>query len=485
MKKEQIRKFKYGGAAVAFTVAFVAVIIILNVIFSALSSRFTLYADMTKAKMYGISDTTKELLSDFTDDVKIVFCTPLDKLGDNKYSSMIYTLAQAYSSEFSNISIDYMNWETETERAQKYKTTAGSTINSRSVIVDCPSRNQCRVYSWDSFIAYTSDGAEYGFNGELKFTSALLQITGDNPSVCFTTNHSEDIKGASALMSLFESAGFTVNLTDLTKDEIPQDAKVIVIYGPKTDFFGADSVYNEFEKIDSFIASYGHMMVFLSPEAGELPELNEYLHDNWYIDVSNETVKDTPENTLSDNGLVISAQYATDDSPGAALTKELRSLGNAPKAVVPSSLALSTARGGDSDTKSVNASYVLKSSDGATAIGKENTTGEFGLVMLSAKIINTEGENHDGYLLVSGSCDFAGEGYISSSTYANKDILYAAMKSMGKDKVPANIDVRKFESSSLDITTSQANNWTIVFSVAIPTIFAALGLIVYIRRKHL
>lgn len=485
MKNEQLRKFKYGGTAAAFTVAFVAIVIILNVIFSALSSRFTLYADMTSEKIYGISDTTKELLSDFTDEVNVIFCTPLDKLNDNKYSSMIYTLVQAYCAEFPNISVDYMNWETETERAQKYKTTAGSAINSRSVIVDCPSRNQCKVYTWDSFIAYTSDGAEFGFNGELKLTSALLQITGDNPAVCFTTNHSEDIKGASALISLFESAGFAVNYSDLTKDEIPQDAKVIVIYGPRTDFFGADSVYNEFEKIDSFIASHGHMMVFLSPTAGELPELNEYLYDNWYVDVSGKTVKDTPQNTLSDDGLVISAQYSAENTPGASLTEELRALGNAPKAVVPSSLAVSVAQGGDSEMNDVNASYVLKSSGGATAIGEENETGEFGLVVLSAKNINTGDEYHNGYALVSGSCDFAGEGYISSSTYANRDILYAAMKSMGKDKVPANIDVRKFESSALEITTSQTNNWTIVFAVVIPTVFAALGLILYVRRKHL
>ncbi len=480
-----MKKFKYGGAAVAFTVVFVAVIVILNVIFSALSAHYTLYADMTQEKLYGISDTTKELLSDFTDDVEIIFCTPLDKLSENTYSSMIYTLAQAYSAEFKNISIGYMNWETDTVRASQYKITTGTAINSQSVIIDCPERNQSKVYTWNSFIAYDSDGNVYGFNGELRLTSALLQITGDNPSVCFTTNHSENISGAVALISLFETAGFQVSYVDLTKDEIPEDAKVLVTYGPRTDFFGAGSVYNEFNKIDDFIASCGHMMVFLSPDAGELPELNEYLHDNWYVDIHNSIVKDTAQNTLSDDGLVISAQYSALDTPGASLTKELRSLGNVPKAVVPNSLALSIAEGGDSDNGSVNASYVLTTSDKAHLFSDTAESGRYGLVMLAARRMYQNNESRDGYMLVCGSCDFASNNNLNSATYANSDILFATMKSMGKDKVPANIDVKKFENSSLDITTAQANNFTIVFAVVIPTILAALGLIVYVRRKHL
>ena len=84
MKSSNQRKFKYGGAAIAFTVAFVAVIIIVNVIFSALANKYALYADMTKSKYYGISQATKDLLQDFDDEVTIIFCTPLDRLSDNQ-----------------------------------------------------------------------------------------------------------------------------------------------------------------------------------------------------------------------------------------------------------------------------------------------------------------------------------------------------------------------------------------------------------------
>ena len=89
MKITKQRKFKYGGAAVAFTTAFIAAIIIINAIFTAAANKYALYIDMTTSHYYDISDTTKSLLKDFDDDVTIIFCTPIDRLPDNQVSSMI------------------------------------------------------------------------------------------------------------------------------------------------------------------------------------------------------------------------------------------------------------------------------------------------------------------------------------------------------------------------------------------------------------
>ncbi|MCI8331632.1 MAG: hypothetical protein HFE78_02255 [Clostridiales bacterium] len=482
------RKFKYGGAAVVFAAAFIAVIIIINAIFTAASNKYALYIDMTTSKYYGISDTTKDLLQDFNDDVTIIFCTPLDRLPDNQVSSMIYTLAQAFSSQYANISIDYMNWETETERVRQYMMTAGTTINSYSVIIDCPAKGQYRVLNWNSFIAYNTEGEEYGFNGELRFVSSFLQITGENATVCFTTNHAEDIKGASALISLFESAGYTVVYTDLATEEIPEEASIMVVFSPKTDFMGMEGSVNEFDKINAFTGAYGHLMLFLSPANQTLPELNSYLYENWYVDVHNVTLTESGVNALSGDGRNIAATYAEDSTPGANLTQSLRSLDAPPKAIMFNALGLSVAEGGDNQENSTFASYVLTTSDNAVALtnGQETDRGKYGLMMLSGKTTYDENnEVHQNFLLVSGSADFAGQSFLESASYANRDILYSAMQAMGKDKVPANIEVRKFEDSSLDITSAQANRWTIVFAVVIPLVFLIMGSVVYIRRRHL
>ena len=381
-----------------------------------------------------------------------------------------------------------MNWETETERVRGYMMTTGTTINSYSIIIDCPAKGQYRVLNWNSFIAYNTEGEEYGFNGELRFVSSFLQITGENATVCFTTNHAEDIKGASALISLFESAGYTIVYTDLATEEVPKEASIMVIFSPKTDFMGMNAGVNEFDKINAFTGAYGHLMVFLSPANKTLPELNSYLYENWYVDVHNVTLTESGVNALSGDGRNIAATYAEDSTPGANLTQSLRNLDAPPKAIMFNALGLTIAEGGDNQASSTFASYVLTTSDNAVALanGEETNRGQYGLMMLSAKTTSDDNnEIHNNFLLVSGSTDFAGQSYLEASSYANRDILYSAMQAMGKDKVPANIEVRKFEDSSLDLTSAQANQWTIVFAVVIPLVFLIMGGVVYIRRKHL
>lgn len=481
------RKFKYGGAAVAFTVAFIAVVIAFNAVFSALSTRFSLYIDMTATGYYDISEATDELLADVEDEITFIFCKPLDKLQDNTYSAMIYTLAQNYASRYDNVSIDYLNWQTETERVRSYMITAGTVINDNTVIVDCPARNQYRILSWDSFIAYDTDGNMYGFNGELKFTSAILQITGENPVVAFTTNHAEDMAGAASLMALFESAGYTVAKIDLTAEDIPSDARILVSYDPQTDFLGMGDKENEFDKIDAFTSGYGHLMVFLDAGVGELPELYSYLYENWYIGVNNGVLTDTAENALTADGRVISATYTDGETPGASLTKSLRGMQSVPRAIAENSLALYVADGGDNVDGEIFVSPVLTTSENGSIFknGALDETGVFDLMLLSGRTTYVNSESYTNFVLVSGSSLFAENDYLNSVSCANSDILYAAMSAMGKDKVPDEIDIRKFEDSSLDITTAEANNWTVVSAALIPALFLMAGLVVYYRRKHL
>ena len=69
------RKFKYGSVATAFTVAFVAIVVIFNIIFSALAQKYMWYIDMTKEQVFTLSEEAKEIMSDITEDVYIHFAS--------------------------------------------------------------------------------------------------------------------------------------------------------------------------------------------------------------------------------------------------------------------------------------------------------------------------------------------------------------------------------------------------------------------------
>ena len=56
------RKFKYGTAATVFTVFFIAVVILLNAIVSAVDSKYSLYFDLTDDQIFSISDETVKMV---------------------------------------------------------------------------------------------------------------------------------------------------------------------------------------------------------------------------------------------------------------------------------------------------------------------------------------------------------------------------------------------------------------------------------------
>ena len=66
MKKNILhsRKFRHGSVSVALTVLIIAAVVIVNVIATALASRYSwMYIDMTSEKLYTLTDDAKELLS--------------------------------------------------------------------------------------------------------------------------------------------------------------------------------------------------------------------------------------------------------------------------------------------------------------------------------------------------------------------------------------------------------------------------------------
>ena len=56
------KKLRYGGVSAALTALIIVVVMIVNVGFSALSARYSWYADMTPDKLYTITDDCMELL---------------------------------------------------------------------------------------------------------------------------------------------------------------------------------------------------------------------------------------------------------------------------------------------------------------------------------------------------------------------------------------------------------------------------------------
>ena len=97
------KKLRYGSVSVAFTAAFIAAVIALNVVFSALASKYLWYIDMTAETLYTLSDECVELLDDIDAPVKILFCDDPDTLEKSDTTRLVYNTALQLEEALDNI----------------------------------------------------------------------------------------------------------------------------------------------------------------------------------------------------------------------------------------------------------------------------------------------------------------------------------------------------------------------------------------------
>jgi ABC-type uncharacterized transport system. len=477
------KRFKYGTTAIIFTVVFVVAVIALNVIFTSLAQTYMWYVDMTKSQLYTVSDEMRVLMDDLdpNTNIEFIFCAPFDQLEENLYQKQVLTLMQNLEREYTFVKVSYIDIIINPSSAKPYMTTEASTIKTTNVIIT--NGSDYRVHTIESFYTFAeSDNRVFAFNGEHKIISAILQLQGEKHIAYFTTNHGEKVD-QSALWNLFNEAGFDVRKIDLTKENIDDKAKVVIINGPRYDFWGVDNEVNEIKKVDEFIDTYGSLMIFLDPTSQAMPELEELMYE-WGIGFDRSIIKDM-SSAISVNGTTLVAEYPT-EGLGASIHSALRtSLENPPMTIVNSARPIRIL----DHQHGKNVSNILKTTNNAVAYSVDDDSyiedGPFDLMVISAEMRYVNNEQMYTYVVAGGTSKFGDTEYLTGGKYGNRDILYSVMKSLGKEQVPIGLVFKTYEDTSLEITTAQATQWTVIFSIIMPAIVAAAGVVIWARRRHL
>ena len=378
MKKNSAssRKLRYGGVTAALTVTVLAVVILVNVIFSAFANRFLWYVDMTPDLLYSVSDECYDLLRngdekfanssspiEMVDKIRaenkaynqengltpsdsgyrnenlminIIFCDDLDVVQSNASLRYVYYTAQELALEFSDyIQILNHNIIRNPSAVDKYLTNSQSTIATTNVIVECGT--EYRVFGIRSFFTFNTETDEepWAYNGEKRLAAGILAVTrAETPLACLTVNHGEDASINAELIGALGDAGFMVDDINLEEEEIPEDCRLLVVYNPTSDFQVNDgrenNRVNEIQKVEDFLDATNSMMVFMSPNSDPLPRFEELL-STWGIGFSRQTdatgtypyrVKDTSQSYGSD-GFTFKAEYV-DYGAGGSMTADMR-----------------------------------------------------------------------------------------------------------------------------------------------------------------
>ena len=501
------RKLQHGTVNVVLSIVLIVSVILVNAIFTALAYKFNIFTDMTEELVFSLSDEFKAALADVNTPVQIHFCHEPDYLQANTLTKYVYQTALQIAEEFDWVTVDAYDSNKEPTLFAKYSlSSAAATVSTSSVIIE--SGDEFRIMSANNFYVANEDGSIWAYNAEEKYAAAILSVTAsDLPVAYFTTKHGETKN--IYLEEIVKNAGYEVKYIDLTKEQIESDARLVVINNPVYDFSPEnpdDGIQSELEQIDKFLASeYGSLMVFIDPlKKNGLDNLLDYLSE-WGIVIGDTIVQDKL-NSITSNGYSIVAEYNYENVLGASLVSDIANTDSPPKTIfeyaapiyysdlytpvmnteettpVPVGSYSSYLNNAQREISAVMRSgadaYAMK--DGQVADAK----GSYNLMVVSAERRMINNQEYSSYVLCAATADFANEKYINTNAYANKDILYSAFKLMGRDFIPADIEFKVLESYEIEnMTTAQANAWTVALITVLPALILITGAVVVIRRR--
>jgi len=186
------------------------------------------------------------------------------------------------------------------------------------------------------------------------------------------------------------------------------------------------------------------------------------------------------------DGYTIVTEYQS-ETLGASIYSELSALDTPPKSIIRKAMPIEILweqGGGLSGSRAVVP--VLKSYDTSELVvdGTIQETGAYNVMTMSVEARVVDSEHYYSYVIAAGSPSFVDNNYLVSNAYANEDVLSAAMKAVGRERVLAVLKYKPFDDDSLVISTADANKWTIAMTLVIPSIIALAGIVVVTRRKH-
>ncbi len=264
MERRSKRVLKYGFHSFLTAIAVTGIF----VVGYGLLGRYHKRWDLTENKRFSLSDQTRQVLKNLEKKVEIY---AFWKSGTPEYFQVEELLR-----EYSYLS-PYIKFEMiDPDKNPSFTRQMGISEYGTTVFQSGERRKD--VYERDVF-TYAYFGGRREFKGEEAFTSAIIEVTSlERKKIYFLTGHGEkDIfesgnEGYSTVRNYLEKEGFEVETWNiLEKGKLPQDADLLVIAGPRSDFFEKEK-----ELLSSFYSEKkGNLLIMVDPDTK--PQVKSFL----------------------------------------------------------------------------------------------------------------------------------------------------------------------------------------------------------------
>lgn len=265
-----IPRIKHGGYASIFSLFVLTAFLVLNL----MVGHFGWQVDMTRRGVFTLSQNTRDILQTLNEDVTIYVLARR-----NGEDPQIMAALDLYAQASDRIRVQTVDAEQNPAFVARFDP-AGTGLRNGSVIVAGANAHRS-IQGIDLFSVDWRNPQSpqiLGLNVENRITNALLFVAaGSTPVIYQMTGQGQiDLAQQGAQRRLgehFQNANFELRFINLAQaSHVPEDAAIVALVRPRNDI-----THDESEKLLTWLSEGGKLFVAMELAAGELPNLARVL----------------------------------------------------------------------------------------------------------------------------------------------------------------------------------------------------------------
>ena len=268
-KNDGKKKLKNGSYSVILSLIVIAVVMVINLIVSEIPSQYTQF-DLSAAKLYTVSDDTKEYLNTLDQDVTIYYIAQSGQEDDT-----IDKLLTRYDDLSKHIKVEKKDPVLHPKFTSQY---TDQELADNSVIVVCGEKSKVidNGQMYESEVNYqTYSSSVTGFDGEGQVTSAIEYVTSDDLPILYTLEGHGELELSTTVTDAIAKQNVEVKTLNLmTEEQVPEDAESIMIATPTSDLSGEEA-----DKIIDYLENGGHAIIFSDYSETAMPNFKRVLEN--------------------------------------------------------------------------------------------------------------------------------------------------------------------------------------------------------------
>ena len=466
---------KHGTYRAGMSVFACAAAVLINLIAASLPSQCLKY-DVSEQQIFTTGEQTAEVLENLDEDITLYLIAQ-----QGSEDTTLLELLERYEGLSEHITVETRDPVLYPNFVSQY---TDESLSENSILVVGQERS--RAIDYYDIYQYSMDYSTYSssldsFDGEGQITSAIDYVTAEEIPVLYTLEGHDEASLSSSVTSSIEKENIEIeSLNLLTNETVPDDAAVLLIYGPLSDVSEEEK-----NKILDYMNQGGQVVYLRGYTDQETPNLDSILEEYGIATVEGIVLEGSSDHHLAGYPYYLLpninySDYTSDAASRYVLLAFAEGL---------------TEAGGEEDEESEDGltyeSLLTTSSEAYSKVNLESENlemedgdiaGPFDLGAASTKTVNEE-EGTEAKLVVFASETLLDEQVDAMVSGGNSTLFMNVLSQLVDHESTVSIEAKSMAVSYLTVTAGSAIFWGILTVIVIPLFLLCLGGVIWYQRR--